>query len=183
VGNFSKFVRPGFYRIGASATDNNLQVSAYNDPLTGKFAIVVINPYGSLTTTFALDGFSANSVTPWVTSASLNLEPQPALSVNGSSFSYTLPASSVVTFVGQNKDAVYTVTPAMSPHSQKFSGEHFAPVGSMMRSEMIRLSLNNGLTIYDLLGNSISANRIRPNYMYIIQNQERVIGRVMVREN
>ncbi|PWT86379.1 MAG: hypothetical protein C5B58_01480, partial [Acidobacteria bacterium] len=100
-GNYSKFVRPGWVRIGATPTPlTGVSVSAYKDPSSGKFAIVAINQTGSnVAVSFALSGFTATSVTPWVTSSSLDLVQQQAISVGGSTFTATLPASSVTTFV------------------------------------------------------------------------------------
>jgi glucuronoarabinoxylan endo-1,4-beta-xylanase len=102
MGNFSKFVRPGYYRIGTSASPvSGVSISAYKDPVTGKFAIVALNHTGSaVKLTFALNGFVANAVTPWVTSASLDLAQQPDIPVGGSAFAATVPATSVTTFVG-----------------------------------------------------------------------------------
>ena len=102
MGNYSKFVRPGYYRIGTSASPvSGVSVSAYKDLNTGKFAIVAINQNASaVTLDFALNGFTANSVAPWVTSASLNLVQQASITVGGSAFVATLPAASVTTFVG-----------------------------------------------------------------------------------
>jgi glucuronoarabinoxylan endo-1,4-beta-xylanase len=101
LGNYSRFVRPGFVRIGVS---NNAPtyVSAYKDPNTGKFTIVAINAIpGNYTQTFNLAGLNAATVTPWVTSGTLSLASQTPVAVTNSTFSYALPASSVVTFVGQ----------------------------------------------------------------------------------
>ena len=102
MGNYSKFVRPGYYRIGTSASPvAGVSVSAYKDPSTGKFAIVAINQNASaVTLDFALNGFTANAVAPWVTSASLNLAEQASIKVGGSAFVATLPAASVTTLVG-----------------------------------------------------------------------------------
>jgi glucuronoarabinoxylan endo-1,4-beta-xylanase len=102
MGNYSKFVRPGYVRIGATASPvGGVSISAYKDPSTGKFAIVAINHNGSNTVlNFALNGFAATSVTPWVTSSSLDLVQQTSITVGGSAFTATLPASSVTTFVG-----------------------------------------------------------------------------------
>jgi hypothetical protein len=94
-------VRPGYYRIGVS---NNAftSISAYKDTNSGSFAIVAIN-YSSATATqiFNLANFTATSVTPWITSGNLSLASQSAIAVANSSFSYPLPALSVVTFAGQ----------------------------------------------------------------------------------
>jgi glucuronoarabinoxylan endo-1,4-beta-xylanase len=101
VGQFSRFVRPGFYRIRATNTGDAL-VSAYQDTNSSSFAIVAINTNTTdINQTFTLKNFAATTVTPWITSANFSLASQPVISVGDSSFSYTLPATSVVTFTGQ----------------------------------------------------------------------------------
>ena len=101
IGNYSRFVRPGYYRIGVS---NNAftSISAYKNANSGSFAIVAIN-YSTATATqiFNLANFTASSVTPWITSSNLSLAGQSAVGVTNSAFTYALPALSVVTFVGQ----------------------------------------------------------------------------------
>ena len=101
VGNFSRFVRPGYYRIGAT-NSGSAQITAFKYPGSGNFAIVAINSSsGSVTQQFNLFNFSAsNSVTPWITSSNLSLGVQaPVIASN--SFTYVLPAVSVTTFVWQ----------------------------------------------------------------------------------
>lgn len=102
MGNYSRFVRPGYYRIGVS---NNAftSISAYKDTNSSSFAIVAINStYTTVTQVFNLTSFPViSSVTPWITSSNLSLVSQSAVSVAGSSFTYALPALSVLTFVGQ----------------------------------------------------------------------------------
>ena len=101
LGNYSRFIRPGYYRIGVS---NNAatSVSAYKDPDSGSFAIVAINANNTdLVQTFNLTGFTATNVTPWITSATLSLASQPAVNVTNATFAYNLPAMSVVTLVGK----------------------------------------------------------------------------------
>ncbi len=101
LGNYSKFVRPDFYRIGAT-NDGSVLVSAYKDPVSGKFAIAAINTNTvPMVETFHLKDFTPSVVTPWITSESLSLAPQAGWAISGSSFVYALPARSVVTFVGQ----------------------------------------------------------------------------------
>ena len=101
IGQFSRFVRPNYYRIAANHL-NPVQVSAYKDSNSLNYAIVAINPTAnSITQTFTLANFpSTGVVTPWITSSSLSLAPQPAVAVANSTFSYTLPALSIVTFAG-----------------------------------------------------------------------------------
>ncbi|HXT12629.1 MAG TPA: carbohydrate binding domain-containing protein [Candidatus Angelobacter sp.] len=102
-GQFSRFVRPNFYRVDATSTQPSALISAYKDSASTAFAIVAINT--NLTTdvieTFNLMHFTAATVTPWITSDSLSLAPQAPTNLSNSSFTYTLPAMSVVTFVGQ----------------------------------------------------------------------------------
>jgi len=101
LGQWSKFVRPGWVRIGATATPvSGVSVSAYKDPVSGNFAIVAVNQNASdQPLNFVLNGFTTASVTPWVTSASLDLAQQPNISAVGDAFSGTLLGSSVTTFV------------------------------------------------------------------------------------
>ncbi|HTQ49574.1 MAG TPA: hypothetical protein VMJ12_02605 [Candidatus Acidoferrales bacterium] len=103
MGQYSRFVRPGYYRIDASNTGSAL-ISAFNDTNSGSFAIVAVNNTGSdISQTFNLSNFpgAVGSVIPWITSATASLSNQSPVSVSGSSFNFTLPAMSAVTFVGQ----------------------------------------------------------------------------------
>jgi glucuronoarabinoxylan endo-1,4-beta-xylanase len=100
IGQWSKFVRPGWSRVGVSYS-GPLLITAFKDPNSHSFAIVAVNPSShSIHQTFGLNGVSTNSVTPWITSASLSLVEQAAVPVSGTSFSYTIPALSVITFSG-----------------------------------------------------------------------------------
>jgi glucuronoarabinoxylan endo-1,4-beta-xylanase len=115
LGQFSRFIRPNYYRIGA-AYDSAALVSAYQDTNSGCFAIVAINTNAvSVDETFNLSGFPAvASVTPWITSASLSLVSQPAVAVSGSSFTYTVPPESVVSLVGQASSAAPNTAPSFT---------------------------------------------------------------------
>jgi hypothetical protein len=102
-GQCSKFIRPGYYRIDATHNpQSGVTVSAYKNPIgAGNFAIVATNYNSSnATVSFTLDNFTADSVTPWLTSSTSNLTAQASITVSGSSFNATLPAQSVTTFVG-----------------------------------------------------------------------------------
>jgi glucuronoarabinoxylan endo-1,4-beta-xylanase len=102
-GQFSRFVRPNFYRIDASSSQPSAWLSAYKDSASSAFAIVAINTNAAtdIIQTFNLTNCAAASVTPWITSSSLSLAPQAAVNLTNSAFTFTLPAMSVVTFVGQ----------------------------------------------------------------------------------
>lgn len=100
LGQYSRFVRPGYYRIGVANAGSGL-VSAYKDPVSGKFAIVAVNPTPSpVALTVNLAHFTAGSVTPWVTSETQSLAVQPPIPVGNSSFTAVLAPNSVATFVG-----------------------------------------------------------------------------------
>jgi O-glycosyl hydrolase len=116
LGQFSRFVRPGYVRIAASTSGSNLLVSAYKDPNSQNFAIVVINPNANIdvTGTFSLTNFAAGSVTPWMTSSSNSLAQMPAVPVSNSSFTCLIPAQSVVTFVG-NATSTSSTAPTLIP--------------------------------------------------------------------
>ena len=100
TGQWSRFVGRGWSRIGTGES-GTLKVTAFKDSKTYDFTIVAINPtHKSVDQTFALSGFSADAVTPWITSSRLSLKPQQPVQVNGTSFSYKLPPLSITTFSG-----------------------------------------------------------------------------------
>jgi len=113
MAQWSRFVRPGYYRIDTSASGGGASISAFDDTNSGNFAIVAVNTNAaSINQTFDLSNFpyAVSSVTPWITSATLSLSNQAPVAVSGSLFSYTLPAQSVVTFVGRSVLSLVTPT-------------------------------------------------------------------------
>ena len=118
MGNYSKFVRPGFYRIDATETpESGVSVSAYKNSTNGALVIVVINQNSLVVPqSFALDGATTSSVTPWITDGSRSLVQQAAVSVTGNSFTYSLPAFSITTFVGTTTTA--SVPTSVAPPTQ-----------------------------------------------------------------
>jgi glucuronoarabinoxylan endo-1,4-beta-xylanase len=120
IGNYSKFVRPGWVRVAVSGSVSvsGLTVTAFRNPTTGDFAIVAVNGSGgSVTTSFGISGAGFSEVAPYVTSGTplgaigtdgnLSLGSSSAgipsaLSATGNVFSVTLPAG-VTTFVGTAK--------------------------------------------------------------------------------
>ena len=105
LGQYAKFIRPGWQRVDVT-NKGSLLVTAYKGP-GNEFAIVATNKnlWPSRNQTFVLNGLTSqrSRVTPWITSASASLTPQPpvALRSDGRTFSYSIPARSVVTFQGQ----------------------------------------------------------------------------------
>ncbi|MDZ7691589.1 MAG: glycoside hydrolase [Balneolaceae bacterium] len=107
VGNYSRFVRPGASRIGVSRSDNaspreaadEVMASAYVDESGETITIVAVN-YGYSNEPFHLQVEGAEPVefTPYLTNSESDLEKQPNV---GSGEEFSMPARSVVTFVGE----------------------------------------------------------------------------------
>ena len=103
MGNFSKFVRPGYVRVGITGAPSSVQIVPFVSLTDGTVAIVALN---SGTSAQAVSFFVSGSawpgtVTPYVTSASSNLAAGTAVTVSGGRFSGSLAAQSVTTFVGK----------------------------------------------------------------------------------
>jgi O-glycosyl hydrolase len=119
LGNFSKFIRPGYYRMGATeGPQAGVTISAYkntNNSSSTTFVIVAIN-YNNNTVnqTFNLTGLTTTSVTPWLTDLGNGLVQQAAVPVSGNSFTYSMPVSSIVSFVGVNNPGT-TPTSTFTP--------------------------------------------------------------------
>lgn len=100
MAQFSRFARPGSIRIGTSG-GGALAISAFIDPDTRAFAIVAVNDSAqAVARRFELAGLVPYSVSPWITTATRSLEPLQPLPVLQGSFSFDIPAYSVVTFAG-----------------------------------------------------------------------------------
>lgn len=102
VSQYSRFVRPGYVRIAVTANTSPLGLTAFRSEDGTQFSIVAVNnTVAPVAHRFNLQGIQASSVTPVMTSATQLLETQSAVSVNGNAFTYTIPATSIVTFVAQ----------------------------------------------------------------------------------
>ena len=99
LAQYSKFVRPGAKRVSATASPSSgVFVSAYQG--SSSSAIVAINSNGSATSLpVTIENLSVGSVTPYETTAAGGLVQQSAVAVTNGSFTFTLPAQSIVTFV------------------------------------------------------------------------------------
>lgn len=103
MGNFSRFVRPGYMRVSTSGTiPSGVLLTAYKNPADGTVVMVAINNNTSATpVSLFVSGAAPCTVTPWVTSASDNLVAQSPIAVSNARFNASLPAQSVTTFVGK----------------------------------------------------------------------------------
>ncbi|MEI8290848.1 MAG: MBG domain-containing protein [Verrucomicrobiota bacterium] len=103
MGNYSKFIRPNYYRVAVTNTAAAL-VSAYKDPASSNFVIVAANNSAfALSQTFTLTNFPVvGSLRQWVTSATEPLANHGgAITLTNGTFATVLPAWTVTTYVYQ----------------------------------------------------------------------------------
>ena len=106
LGNFSKYVRPGYYRVDVSGAPtpsaSKPLVVAFSNLSDNTVAIVVVNGGSAQTASFFVAGTAwPASVTPYVTTSSSKLAAGTAITVTAGAFTASLDASSVTTFVGK----------------------------------------------------------------------------------
>ncbi len=114
MANYSKFIRPGWVEVGESNDNNGLLISAFKNPATGEFASVLVNNSTSaISETISLNGGYAPVLTPWITSATLDVAQQQSIPATGtgSSYTYTIPAQSIVTLTGNVSATPVTEVP------------------------------------------------------------------------
>ncbi len=186
---YSRFIRPGMYRIGSTTSSWLINASAYKDPVSGNLAVVAINWTGvAQPVTFNLSSFpNVASVTPWVTSATLSLASQSSVNVAGGSFTYTMPASSVVTFVAQATPAdLYAagaVTVAKSGFAYNFTTRRYSQTVSITNVTSNAIpgpvgyvldNLSSNATVYNATG--VTAAQLPAGSPYINQSQTLAAG-------
>lgn len=102
LGNFSKFVRPGFRRVEATPEPaEGVLVTAFKNDT--RIVIVAVNAKPtpanqSFRIQGKLDG-ELHSAVPWITSDRLSLAARGPVAIRGRSFRYALPPRSVTSFV------------------------------------------------------------------------------------
>ncbi|HET8840302.1 MAG TPA: cellulose binding domain-containing protein [Ktedonobacteraceae bacterium] len=124
--NYSRFVRPGAVRIGASTGDSNLNLSAYKNT-NGTVSIVVLNTANSsITASYALRNAGVADgtiVTPYLTNDANHTAAQATTTVSGGSFNATIPARSLVTYVLSGSSGLTpTPTTATTPTAMPTQG-------------------------------------------------------------
>ncbi len=102
MGNFSRFVRPGYFRVSTSGgAPSGVQISAYTNPADGTVVVVAINQNASATpVSLFISDAAPCTVTPWVTSDADSLAAKDPITVTDARFDASLEAKSVTTFVG-----------------------------------------------------------------------------------
>lgn len=104
LGQFSKFIRPGYVRLGCpSSPMAGVYTSAYKDPVSGMFVVVAINNNTVSDTVNLQLNVSLKAMAEYLTDASHNMAKTAiASSIPTGSIQVTLPAQSVTTFVSQH---------------------------------------------------------------------------------
>jgi glucuronoarabinoxylan endo-1,4-beta-xylanase len=101
IGNYSKFVRPGAVMVGVTGnTNTSLLLSAFTSSADGTVIVAVNKSSSAVSVPITISGGTAPaSCTPNVTSSSDNLKAGTAVTVTGGSFTASLAATTVTTFV------------------------------------------------------------------------------------
>jgi O-glycosyl hydrolase len=101
MGQYSKFIQPGYVRYDVTSPSSSVYISAYSgtESSTTHYVIVVINPGAAVSETFSIKNASVTSLTPYQSTSSAGLAQQTAITVTGGQFTYMLPAQSITTFV------------------------------------------------------------------------------------
>ena len=98
MGQFAKYIRPGSHRVSASyQPQNNVNVQAFAG--TPNVIIALNRSTSAVSQTFALTGASFTSLHKYTTSNSKKLSDGGAVTVTNNSFTASLDAQSVTTFV------------------------------------------------------------------------------------
>ncbi len=99
MAQFSKFVPPGSVRIAVLNNSSTLGISAFRSMDASHYTIVAVNnSAAAVNHKFTLQGLSPTSITPVITSATQDLAAQSPVTLSGGSFTYSVPATSIVTF-------------------------------------------------------------------------------------
>ena len=119
LSNYSRFIRPGAVRIGATSGDSNLSASAYRNG-DGSVVVVVLNTGTSAaSTTYTLSnaGVTSGTVTPYLTNEANSTAAQSAVALSGGSFTASVPARSLVTYkiTGGSTPPPTTAPPTTAP--------------------------------------------------------------------
>lgn len=102
IGNFSKFVRPGYKRIEITEHPyGNLYLSAYKNSDTGEFAIVAVND-GQNNETFTLNfsGVDCGEMRCYATNDKYNLEEIPSVSSKDGVYQLSVSGYTTTTYTG-----------------------------------------------------------------------------------
>jgi glucuronoarabinoxylan endo-1,4-beta-xylanase len=103
MSQFSRFVRPGYYRIACSAApQRNVYLSSYKDPASSRVVLIVVNTAGSaIQQGFAVSNGSMASFAAYTTSQAKNCAQGIDIPVASGRFAVSLDPSSITTFISK----------------------------------------------------------------------------------
>lgn len=102
MSQFSRFIRPGYYRVesNVSPPSRDVYVTAYKDSSSSKAVIVALNTSSTpVDVAFRIQNGSINSFSTYTTTESQNCVQGDDVDVIDDSFTFSVEASSVTTFV------------------------------------------------------------------------------------
>lgn len=160
--HFSKYVRPGYVRLHTAGPIARgylkVHISAYKDPETGRMVLVAVNDEpADKPIEFVVDDLKSATFSRYVTSVHQNVEQFDDVIVSGNSFSVTLPAKTITTFVA---DRVSTVWREEAAGVVRTFGLHqnypnpFNP-GTTIRYDAPQSSIVR-LKVHDVLGREVA---------------------------
>jgi glucuronoarabinoxylan endo-1,4-beta-xylanase len=101
MGQFSKFVRPGYIRVDATAAPaSNVNVSAFKSD-TSLVVVIVNKNSSSKSQQITIKGGAVSSFTRYTTSESKNISSDGTVAVSGDAFTVSLDAQSITTLTGR----------------------------------------------------------------------------------
>lgn len=201
--HFSRFIRPGLTRVHTRVPFDwdfmEFTTTAYKD--SSRMVIVAVN--GNVTdreSTFIVEGSTPQNVQQYRTSLNQSMEQLEAIELNGNSFTTTIPAKSVTTFVSEGDILVSNEMDPISnrPESVELMQNYPNPFNP---ATIIRYRLSESssvtLKVFDLTGREVttiaqgvrSAGEHRMNfdasnlssgmYIYSLQAGDRLLTRKM----
>jgi hypothetical protein len=111
---WSRFVRPGAYRVSTSGTVSNVTIGAFKNT-DGNIAVVLTNAESSSQNiTLAFSEFSASSATAYLTDNSHQVA-NTSVSVSDGAAAISVPAYSVITVILSTDDLAIPAIPSTNP--------------------------------------------------------------------
>jgi len=101
MGNWSKYVRPGFIRVDAPVEPTSgVLLTAFRDSALSKVVVVAVNNNNNVVSqSFSIPGATPNKVTPIITDPTRDIVVQDPQTISSGDFTYSLPSQSVTTLV------------------------------------------------------------------------------------
>jgi hypothetical protein len=146
IAQFSKFVRPGYHRVDATyEPQTGVYVVAFNGAQT---VIVAVNQNtASKSQPFTFQNGTVTTAVKYTTSSAKSINNDGNVAVSGNSFTATLDAQSITTFVGTPSTSI-AFSQASSPASSTMMPFNSLPAGEI------------SLTLYTLNGQRCAEKKV-----------------------